>query len=226
MRNYIATLAVIIFALTLLGAVNADTVKKEKVVIGRSDKAFKKNEPQDFCAIFKHKRGIRQANGTQILTGVCSNTPQGNIPKVENMPSTLILSPRNDQRIKVNKKFTIRVKISKLQTGFFSDPAVTYNTFPQELNGDGLIKGHSHVTVQFLGARGNQFPDANTFAFFKGLNDVAEDGVLFTDVAEGLPEPGVYRVCTIMSSFSHQYVVLPKAQRGASDDCVRFRVFK
>jgi len=227
MRNYIATLAVIIFALTFLGTVNADVRKKETIIVGKSEKAFEKNTPQDFCAIFRSgsQRGdLRQANGTQILTGVCSNTPQGSIPKVNKMPSTLILSPSNGQRIKSGKAFTIEVKVRNLDTGFFSDPAVTYNAFPQELNKNGVIRGHQHVTIEFLGRKGTDMPDATKFAFFKGLNVPAEDGILTVEVEEGLKVKGVYRLCTIMSSFSHQYVVLPKAQRGASDDCCRFTI--
>ncbi|CAB4406254.1 unnamed protein product [Rhizophagus irregularis] len=211
MRNSVAILALIISFLTFISSeVSASysscqkdlkKCKKEKkedrLVIGPSKDAFKKNLPQDFCAIFKKggsKEGqLRQANGTQILTGVCSNTPQGEIPKVENMPSTLILYPDNGDKIKKNEPFTIKVKTQKLELGFFSDPAITYNTFPQVLN--------KH-----------------------GLNDPSKDGILNVKVDKGLPKKGLYRMCTIISSFSHQSVVLPKAQRGASDDCVRFSV--
>jgi hypothetical protein len=278
MRNYIAILALIVFVLTFLGSEASASYqancqkdlkkckeeKKEKVVIGPSKDAFKKNLPQDFCAIFKKggpKAGqLRQANGTQILTGVCSNTPQGEIPKVENMPSTLILFPENGQKIKRNKPFNVEVKTKKLELGFFSDPAITYNTFPQILNKKGLIQGHQHITIQFLGADKNslEFPDATEFDFFKGLNDPSKNGVLSVEVDKGLPKKGIYRLCTIISSFSHQPVVLvciinfcflcctyrlsrdywflinisffffylfqPQAQRGSSDDCVRFNV--
>lgn len=229
MRNYIATLAAIIFALTFLGTVNAEDEVRKKVTIavGPSEVAFKKNLAQDFCAIFKsgpQKGDLEQADGRQILTGVCSNTPQGSIPKVEKMPSTLILKPRNGQKIKSGQPFTVSVKVRNLQTGFFSDPALTYNAFPQELNEKGIIQGHQHVTIEFLGRKGTNMPNAQIFAFFKGLNDRAKNGILSVEVADGLKEKGVYRVCTIMSSFSHQAVVLPKAQRGASDDCCRFTI--
>jgi len=237
MRNFIAVFVLIVFALTFLGSdvSSASRSKNEnkvcrKVVVGPSKNAFKKNLPQDFCAIFKEggsKAGkLKQADGTQILTGVCSNTPQGEIPKVENMPSTLVLYPENGDKIKRNKPFTIKVKTEKLELGFFSDPAVTYNTFPQVLNKKGLIQGHQHVTIQYLGADKDsiEFPDANVFDFFKGLNDPSKSGKLSVDVEKGLSKKGIYRLCTIISSFSHQPVVLPKAQRGASDDCVRFTV--
>ncbi|GBC04150.1 hypothetical protein RclHR1_05540003 [Rhizophagus clarus] len=242
MRNYVAVLALIVFVLTFLGSEASASSRshcqkdlkkckeEKKVVIGPSKDAFKKNLPQDFCAIFR-KGGprageLRQANGTQILTGVCSNTPQGEIPKVENMPSTLILYPENGQKVKRNKPFDVKVKTEKLELGFFSDPAITYNTFPQALNKKGLIQGHQHITIQFLGKDkySLEFPDATVFDFFKGLNDPSKNGILSVSVDKGLPKKGIYRACTIISSFSHQSVVLPKAQRGASDDCVRFEV--
>jgi len=245
MRNSIVILALIVFVLTFLGSETSAScsscqkdLKKCKegkkdncpLVIGPSKDAFKKNLPQDFCAIFKKggsKAGqLRQANGTQILTGVCSNTPQGEIPNVENMPSTLILYPDDGEKIKRNKPFTIEVKTKKLELGFFSDPAITYNTFPQVLNKKGLIQGHQHVTIQYLGADKHslKFPDATVFDFFKGLNDPSDNGILMADVDKGLSKKGIYRLCTIISSFSHQPIVLPKAQRGASDDCVRFSI--
>ncbi|RIA91270.1 hypothetical protein C1645_692853 [Glomus cerebriforme] len=237
MRNYVAFFAVVIFALAFLSSeASANASKCEKdlrkcknsVVIGPSKDAFKKNLAQDFCAIFR-KGGseagkLAQANGTQILTGVCSNTPQGEIPTVDNMPSTLILCPEDGQKFKANEPFTVKVKTTKLELGFFSDPAITYNTFPQVLNKKGVIQGHQHVSIQFLGNKELEMPSATEFAFFKGLNDPSKNGILEVTVDNGLPQKGLYRVCTIISSFSHQPVVLPKAQRGASDDCVRFRV--
>src|ERR1051325_339481 len=101
MRNYIATLAVIIFALTFLGVEAAikEVRKSEIVAVGESEKAFIKNLPQDYCKS-PRSRNLGQADGTQIATGICSNTPQGEIPRAENVPSTLILSPKNGQKIK------------------------------------------------------------------------------------------------------------------------------
>jgi hypothetical protein len=229
MRNYVAILALVVFVLTFLGSETSASrpncqkdlrkckeEKKEKcpVVIGPSKDAFKKNLPQDFCAIFKKggpKAGqLKQGDGTQILTGVCSNTPQGEIPKVENMPSTLILYPDVGQKIKKNKPFDVKVKTTNLELCFFSDPAITYNTFPQVLNKKGLIQGHQHVTIQFLGKNMDnlEMPDATIFDFFKGLNDPSKDGILTVAVDKGLSRKGIYRLCTIISSFSHQSVVL------------------
>ena len=89
----------------------------------------------------------------------------------------------------------------------------------------GKILGHSHITIQEI--KGNKRKPLNpkAFAFFKGLDDPAENGVLSVEVESGLPA-GDYRICTIVSSFTHQPVVMPIAQRGAQDDCIRIKVRK
>jgi len=113
-----------------------------------------------------------------------------------------------------------------MNTGFFDDPAKEYYQFPQTLDKDGFIQGHSHVTIQKLDGEDN-VPDARVFAFFKGLNDRAVNGILSvvvgSDKKEGL-DPGYYRVCTMTASFGHQPTLMPVAQRGAQDDCTRFTV--
>ncbi|CAI2186165.1 2798_t:CDS:1, partial [Funneliformis geosporum] len=236
MKNIISILAFVIFALTIFGvdANNGRSLKRcrndlrrvqtkvnvlEKkankcpVVFGPSDVAFIKNLPQDYCSIFRKggsKQGeLGQANGQQIFTGICSNTPQGEIPKVENMPSTLITFPENGAKIKIGCPFKVQVHSTNIEFGFFSDPVFTYNAFPQALNDKGQIKGHQHVTIQFLGDKKNKNPpNAQIFNFFKGLNDKSNNGKLETLVDVGLPKVGLYRICTILSSFSHQSVVL------------------
>jgi hypothetical protein len=222
MRNYAVILAVIVFAFAFLGvevsASNAlEKCKKDlrkiksAVVFGKSDNAFKKNLAQDYCADFR-KGGPRagelgQANGKQIFTGICSNTPQGEIPKVEKMPSTIILSPENGSKIKKNKKFNVKVFTKNLDFGFFSDPEIQYNAFPQQLNMKGVIKGHQHITIQYLGDL-KKPPKATDFSFFKGLNEVSKNGILNVEVSIGLPKKGTYRICTLIASFSHQSLVL------------------
>ncbi|CAG8581264.1 7733_t:CDS:2 [Dentiscutata erythropus] len=168
-----------------------------------------------------------KANGTQIKTGkdesgFCSSLIQGQIPSNLKMVSTIILNPTSGEQIKANKNFIIKIKVINLNTGFFSDPNTEYYTSSQELDNNGLIKGHSHVVIQKLTDDENP-PDPTTFAFFKGLNDKAANGVLSTIVTPGLPR-GLYRLCTMSSSFTHQPVIMPVAQRGSQDDCVRFNV--
>lgn len=169
------------------------------------------------------KSGLDIANGDQNKEGSCSQTFMGEIPNIDRMISTLIRFPANNEVITENKPFTIRTETTNLNTGFFSDPAKTYYKFPQALDKSGRIQGHSHVTIQKLNGRG--VPDPRIFAFFKGLNEKAKNGILTADVEKGLPA-GNYRLCTMSSAFSHQPVLMPVAQRGAQDDCVRFKVIK
>ncbi|GBC00711.1 hypothetical protein RclHR1_03950007 [Rhizophagus clarus] len=166
---------------------------------------------------------LKKGNGTQNKEGSCVETFMGEIPDIDHMISTLIRFPRNNEVIEENKPFTIKIQIRHLATGFFDDPATQYYLFPQTLDKRGCIQGHSHVTVQKL--TGDDIPDPKVFAFFKGLNDKSDDGILTADVDNGLPA-GKYRLCTMSASFGHQPVLMPVAQRGAQDDCVRFRVIK
>ncbi|GBC37915.2 ribosomal protein s17 protein [Rhizophagus irregularis DAOM 181602=DAOM 197198] len=140
---------------------------------------------------------LTPADGTQLKQPSCVSLEIGQIPAVDKMVSALIVNPRNGQAIKRNTAFKVDTKISNLATGFFSDPAVDYYQIQQTLD---------------------------VFAFFKGLNDAAVNGVLSVLVEKGLPQKGQYRICTMNSSNSHQPVVMPVAQRGAQDDCIRINV--
>jgi hypothetical protein len=168
------------------------------------------------------KLRLKVGDGTQIRTGFCSSQLQGEIPNVLRMPSSIITSPKNAGTVTAGKNFTVVVKVINLATGQFSDPVKDYYDRPQELNRNGVILGHSHITIQKL--NGNRVPDPTIFAFFKGLNLAAVDGEL-TQVVN-LPATGEYRMCTMSSSFTHQPVIMPVAQRGAQDDCIRFKVVK
>ncbi|CAG8689485.1 24822_t:CDS:1 [Cetraspora pellucida] len=169
-----------------------------------------------------------KANGTQIKTGedksgFCSNLIQGQIPSNLKMVSSLIIHPTDGEEIQENKRFVVNVKVKHLNTGFFSDPNTEYYTIPQKLGKNGFINGHSHVTIQKLD--GDEPPDPTKFAFFKGLNNKAKNNLLSVTVDGGLP-CGSYRLCTMSSSFTHQPVIMPVAQRGSQDDCIRFKVVK
>jgi hypothetical protein len=198
-----------IFAVTLLLAIAslanaADTIKPLK--------------PSNFCK----QSNLTPADGTQLKQPNCVSLEIGEIPATNKMVSALIVNPKNGQAIKRNTPFNVDTKVVNLSTGFFSDPAVDYYQIQQTLDGAGLIQGHSHITIQKLD--GNNVPDPTVFAFFKGLNDAAVNGVLSVAVENGLPQKGQYRICTMNSSNSHQPVVMPVAQRGAQDDCIRVNV--
>ncbi|RHZ69927.1 hypothetical protein Glove_276g65 [Diversispora epigaea] len=173
-------------------------------------------EPAGLC-----KEALIKSNGTQNPEGSCSSQILGELPKSSQMVSTIIVKPGNSEVIKVNQNFTIRVEVSNLQTGLFSDANLDYYDVPQKLTNLGIIYGHVHVTIQKLIE--NRIPDPTEFEFFKGFEGIADSlGGLETEVP-GLPI-GYYRLCTMASSEGHQPVVMPVAKRGAQDDCIRFFV--
>lgn len=149
----------------------------------------------------------------------------GEIPSRSNMITTLITFPQPGDAINEFEDFTITLQTNNLAAGAFTNPEVTYYTSPQALDGGGDVIGHCHVTVQEIGdLRSTTPPNPENFAFFTGVNDVGDgQGGLSASVPGGLPA-GVYRVCTMVSAANHQPVLMPVAQRGAQDDCVRFEI--
>jgi hypothetical protein len=163
-------------------------------------------------------------NGKQITTGSCNPAPIGVIPSTDNMPSAKFQFPTNFGTLKANQAFTIKLAIKNLETGFFTNAQESYFSAPQQLNAQGQIQGHSHVVVEQLTSLTQTTPtDPKKFAFFKGLNGVAQGGVLTADVTDGLPA-GFYKVSTINSAANHQPVIAPVAQHGSLDDVVYFSV--
>lgn len=111
--------------------------------------------------------------------------------------------------------------IKNLETGNFVNAQQNYFSAPQQLNGQGVIKGHSHVVIEQLESLDQTTPtDPNVFAFFKGLNGKANgQGILTADVDKGLPA-GVYKLSSINAASNHQPVLVPIAQHGSLDDAV------
>jgi len=92
------------------------------------------------------------------------------------------------------------------------------------VNGQGQIIGHSHVVVELLTALDQTTPtDPTKFAFFKGLNSPAANGILSADVTNGLPA-GAYKLSSINSAANHQPVLVAIAQHGSLDDAIYFTV--
>ncbi|KAF9015384.1 hypothetical protein BDQ17DRAFT_38587 [Cyathus striatus] len=161
-------------------------------------------------------------NGQQITSGSCNPTPIGVIPSVDRMPSSKFTFPVNGGIIPANQQFTISMAIKNLQTGSFTNAQQNYFAAPQQLNGQGTIIGHSHVVAERLSSLDQTTPtDPKVFAFFKGLNAAAQNGVLTADVTSGLPA-GAYRLCSINAAANHQPVIAPVAQHGSLDDCIYF----
>lgn len=187
---------------------------------GQSPSKTDANNFINFCS------GSQNTNGEQKLDGSCNGIPMGQLPGTGNMVSTLIINPKDGDTIPANQDMTIEVRINNIAAGTFTNPANTYYAAPQALDGGGNIIGHCHVTVQDTGANMNpQQPlDATQFVFFKGINTPPNDqGLLTAAVDGGLPE-GNYRLCTMTAAANHQPVLMPVAQRGSQDDCIRFQV--
>jgi transcription initiation factor TFIID subunit 15 len=149
----------------------------------------------------------------------------GDIPASTNMISTIITNPAPGDTVPANTNFTVNLQVLNLAAGSFTNPATTYYGAPQALK-NGIIVGHTHITIQALGdsITTSTPPDPAVFAFFKGVNDDGNgQGGLSATVAGGLAA-GAYRVCTMTSASNHQPVLMPVAQRGAQDDCTKFVV--
>ncbi|KAG6814418.1 hypothetical protein H0H92_007421 [Tricholoma furcatifolium] len=161
-------------------------------------------------------------NGQQITTGSCNPAPMGTIPSVDNMPSAKFTFPQNGGTIQAEQSFNISMAINNLATGNFVNANENYFAAPQQLDSTGTIIGHSHVVVEQLSAIDQTTPtNPLNFAFFKGLNDAAVDGVLTATVTSGLPA-GAYRLCSINTCANHQPALVAIAQHGSLDDCIYF----
>ena len=161
----------------------------------------------------------------QIKTGSCNGIPMGKIPAQTNMITAVITSPKVGVKIPADTTFDVEVQTEHLNAGFFTNPTTNYYTAPQDLDGNGDIIGHCHVTIQDIGdMQTTAPPDPTTYAFFKGIDDAGNgQGLLKATVQDGLPV-GNYRVCTMIAARNHQPVNMPVAQRGAQDDCTKFEV--
>ena len=159
-------------------------------------------------------------NGLQIKTGSCNPAPMGVIASTSNMPSSKFVSPVNGQDIAPNTAFTISMAIQNLETGNFVNADSNYYSAPQQVNAQGDIIGHTHFTVSAVASFQDTKPqNPGTFAFFKGVNGAAVNGVVSEPVTAGLPA-GVYRLCSINTDANHAPCLVAVAQHGTLDDCV------
>ena len=157
-------------------------------------------------------------NGKQIQSGSCNPIPMGSIPSTENMPTSRFQSPKNFDVVKAKTTFNVTMKIQGLTTGFFVNAESNYYSAPQQVDSGGHIIGHSHMVIQQMSSiDSTDLLDPKTFAFFKGLNDAAENGILSAQVTGGLPS-GAYRVASINTAANHQPCLAPVAQHGSLDD--------
>ncbi|CDR48264.1 RHTO0S16e04830g1_1 [Rhodotorula toruloides] len=108
-----------------------------------------------------------------------------------------------------------------------SSPAtsrVNYFAAPQNVDQNGVIIGHSHVVIEPIDSlTTTTVSDPTQFAFFKGLNSPAQNGILSATVTGGLPA-GTYKLSSINSAANHQPALVGVAQHGSLDDAVYFTV--
>ncbi|KAL5495540.1 hypothetical protein ACEPAI_1003 [Sanghuangporus weigelae] len=174
----------------------------------------------NFCATVD----LPLTNGQQVKGGSCNAAPMGVIASTNNMPSVKFQSPKNLDKIKANTAFTVKLAVNNLATGNFVNAAANYFSAPQTVDKSGNIVGHSHVVIEKINdLTDTSVTDPSQFAFFKGLNERAQDGVLSVEVTDGLPA-GTYRIASINSAANHQPVLVAVAQHGSLDDMVYFTV--
>lgn len=191
------------------------------VKIGQSPSKVDGSNFINYCA------GKTLTNGQQLTTSSCNGIPQGQIPAKTNMVAAIILYPQPGDRILSDTTFNATIQTVGLRAGYLVNPTTNYYTAPQELDKDGYILGHCHVTIQNIGSlRTTTVPDPQKFSYFKGVDDAGDgQGLLQANIQGGLPV-GFYRICTMTAARNHQPVAMPVAQRGPQDDCTKFEVVK
>ncbi|CDO70426.1 hypothetical protein BN946_scf184999.g67 [Trametes cinnabarina] len=211
-------------SLTLLQSVIATGFEndgQDQPTAGQVPSLTSSNNFINFCATVPN---LPITNGQQIKTGSCNPAPMGIIAATTNMPSSKFVNPKNGATIPANTNFTIQMAIQHLETGHFTNANQNYFAAPQVVNAQGDIQGHSHVVIDPLTSLDQTTPtNPLSFVFFKGLNDVAQNGILSVTVDGGLPA-GVYRMSSINSAANHQPALVAVAQHGALDDMVYFTV--
>jgi hypothetical protein len=164
-------------------------------------------------------------NGLQITTGSCNPIPIGQIPSTAAIPSCKFQSPTNGDTIAANTAFTVTLANKNIQLGTFTNAQKTYFANPQKLNAQGQIIGHTHIVIESIDSLATtKVSDPTKFQFFKGVDTAADaQGNVQVAVAAGLPA-GFYRMGTIMSSATHQPVIVAIAQHGIVDDMIYITV--
>ena len=149
----------------------------------------------------------------------CHNTVQGLIPPNNKMPSTLIISPPSNANLTSSTGFQIKLLTTNFQGGLpLTDLNAKHLTQPQLLSSNNEIMGFIKIVIQPIS--GQSVPDAKTVSFFKQLGVNNEITVNKNEIET----KGVHRICTMLSSSSGQPVIMPVAQRGAQDDCIRVNI--
>ncbi|KAG5459265.1 MAG: hypothetical protein BJ554DRAFT_351, partial [Olpidium bornovanus] len=113
-------------------------------------------EVSEFCK----GTGQTPSDGTQQISGSCSSLPQGQIPSVDKMVSTIIVEPQNQAKLPLGQDFQVSVITANMKTGFFDAAQTEYYTQPQTLDEQGAVKGNViiHFTALFFSFLMPAFP--------------------------------------------------------------------
>lgn len=161
-------------------------------------------------------------NGKQSRkASICSETQQGVIPDVSKMVSTII---KTQKSINTKNTFNTRISTKSLLSGFKSDLENKFLSEPQSIDSQsGFIKGFMQLTIQPI--LSNTAPDPKNVVFFQELNDKSPqngNAEFIVQIPAGtIKTKGLHRICTMAAAAAGQPVLMPVAQRGAQDDCVR-----
>ncbi|KAI3615685.1 hypothetical protein WG66_011695 [Moniliophthora roreri] len=164
----------------------------------------------NFCA----DRNVDITNGKQIQEGSCNPAPMGLIPSVDNMASSKFIFPSNGAVLQTGQLFTVTMAARNIELGNFVNAQENYFAAPQQLNGQGNIIGHSHITIDKIKSLQDTEPtDPKYFAYFKARI-----------LASTLLQMPMELLASINAAANHQPVLAPVAQHGSLDDMIYFTV--
>ncbi|CCA66625.1 hypothetical protein PIIN_00308 [Serendipita indica DSM 11827] len=126
-------------------------------------------------------QGVPLTDGKQITGGSCNQTPMGRIISLDKAPRCKFVFPKNgDDSIVENTAFTVQMRMVNMVAGNFVNAQANYYAAPQQVDGNGILIGHSHIVIEPLPSLDSTEPlDPLAFKFFKGLNDPADgQGIL------------------------------------------------
>ncbi|KAL2822146.1 hypothetical protein BDW59DRAFT_173957 [Aspergillus cavernicola] len=187
----------------------------------------------DAANFINHCSKTTLTNGESFTGGSCNGIVMGNIPSEENMISTIITYPSPGEILPAGRSFLVKFQTANLVAGCVTNPNATLYSAPQALQ-DGKVVGHVHITIQTLSdytrndgdGSSIMLPDPTTFVFFQTVFGVGDEKGWFSVLVNDGLSAGFYRVCTMVAASNHQPVVMPVVERGAQDDCQKFRVGK
>ncbi|KAI8899988.1 hypothetical protein BC833DRAFT_563672 [Globomyces pollinis-pini] len=167
--------------------------------------------------------GQQQANGGQM----CSSTVQGVIPDVNNMVSTMIQEPASGATLNGAQGFQVKFSSINLNSGFGLNAQNQFLLAPQTIGANGKIEGLQQLVIQKIN-NPNAAPAAAQVSFFQAVNQKSNNngvGNFNVNVPAGaVKTKGLHRICTMAAAAAMQPVVMPIAQRGAQDDCIRVNI--